>query len=261
MTTRRPASVLARPVNPFKNGNVDFLQALESLRQAEATLLASYEEEVGNELRLVDEASALLLLVLLHVGQQRGTLERDVETGELRGDIPTLKLLAQHFIGIRTLRVVRAGRAVLAFGYEREAPALDRILVELQAHRRAILDDQSGEEALAWLARERKYGIANKVGKHAPKDLYDNLSADAHGDPTPVTRLRDSEGSVELSPRRGFPTRASLQLYAGMARDQAVVIAAFAGIELQGVDELNRQIKDAQQQLASDFEAVERKQD
>jgi hypothetical protein len=235
-----------------------FEQAVESVRQAEAKLLAWYEQDVGSELRLVDEASTLLLLVLTRVGKLSGTLEQVPETRELRGDVDKLKLMAQVFIGIRTFRVIRAGRAVLAFGYEREAPALDRILVELQAHRREIVDDQSGEEALAWLARERKRDIGKKVSKDAPEDLYDNLSADAHGDPTPVNRLRDTSGGVDLSPRRGFPTRASLiELYAGMARDQAVLIAGLAGIELRGVEELDRQIIDAKTALARDFEAAE----
>jgi hypothetical protein len=117
--------------------------------------------------------------------------------------------------------VIRAGRAVLAYGYEREVTALDRILVELHAHRRAILEDGSGMEALAWLRRERRWKIGKRVSEGAPEDLYDNLSADAHGDPLPVTRLLDRQGIIELSPRRGFETRASLvELYAGMALDQ-----------------------------------------
>lgn len=238
---------------------MDFQQAVECLRQAEEALLASFKQDVGDEGQLVDEACALLLLVLTRVGPRTGTLQVDPETGELSGDVPTLKLLAQVFVGIRTLRVIRAGRAVLAFGYEREAPALDRILVELQAHRRVIVEDDSGEEARAWLARERKHGIGKKVSAHAPEDLYDNLSADTHGDPTPVTRLLNEEGQIELAPRRGFPTRASLvELYAGMARDQAVLIAALAGIELQGVDELDSRINEEKALLARDVEASER---
>jgi hypothetical protein len=259
----RVAAILVRPgiSGGFSLSTMEqdpFEQAVESLRQGEAKLLASYEQDLGSELRLVDEASALLFLVLARVGKISGTLEHAPETGELSGDVDKLKLMAQVFIGIRTFRVIRAGRAVLAFGYEREAPALDRILVELQAHRRTILKDESGEEALAWLARERKYGIGKKVSEEGPEDLYDNLSADAHGDPTPVNRLQDRSGDIDLSPRRGFPTRASLiELYAGMARDQAVLIAGLAGVELRGVDELDRKIIEAKTALARDFEAAE----
>ena len=240
---------------------VDFEQAVKAIRATEDALLASYQADVGEELRLVDEACALLLLVLQKVGPRHGTLEQST-TGELSGDIATLQLAAQTVIGIRTLRVIRAGRAVLAFGYEREVPALDRILVELQAHRRAIVNDESGEDARAWLARERKYGIGKKVSEVAPDDLYENLSSDAHGDPKPVSRLLDKDGKIELAPRRGIPTRASLiELYAGMARDQAVLIAKLAGIELQAVEELDRQITEAKAKLAHDFETADADQE
>jgi hypothetical protein len=98
-----------------------------------------------------------------------------------------------------------------------------------------------------------------KVSAHAPEDLYDNLSADAHGDPTPVTQLLNKEERIELAPRQGFPTRASLvELYAGMARDQAVLIAALAGIDLQGVDELDQRIIEEKALLARDVETSER---
>jgi hypothetical protein len=156
---------------------------------------------------------------------------------------------------------VPAGRLSRS-GYEREVLALDRILVELQAHRLEILADDSGKEALAWLARERTHDISKRVRKHAPDDLYANLSEDAHGDPGPVAHLHDPEsGMIDLAPRRGLSTRASLiELYAGLARDQAVLIADLAGIELQGVEQLDQQIVAAQKELARDYEAAEGKQ-
>jgi hypothetical protein len=237
---------------------VNFEQAREAMRSTEAAMLGSFEEDVGAELKLADDACALLLAVLSNVGQRTGSLTEDPETGDLSGDVETLRLLAQLYIGIRMLRVIRAARGILAFGYEREAPALDRILVELAAHRREILDDESGGEALAWLRRERKHGITKKVGKYAPGDLYANLSTDAHGDPAPVDRLRDIDGMINLSPKRGIPTRASLVImYSGMARDQAVVLAAAAGITLKGVDDLDGRIREATANLQPDAEAGE----
>jgi hypothetical protein len=67
---------------------------------------------------------------------------------------------------------------------------------------------------MSWTSnRPRKYRIG-KVSQHAPEDLYANLSADAHGDPVLVSRLLDKEEKIELAPRRGLPTRASLiELY------------------------------------------------
>jgi hypothetical protein len=235
-----------------------FDEALESIRATEAARLASFEEDVRAELELADDACALLLAVLVNVGKRTGSLTLDPETGDLSGDVEALQLLAQVYIGIRTFRVIRAARGILAFGYEREAPALDRILVELQAHRREIMEDESGKEALAWLRRERKHGISKRVGKNAPDDLYANLSTDSHGDPAPVDRLRDVDGMIELSPQRGIPTRASLViLYAGMARDQAVVVATAAGIKLEGVEDLDSRIKEAQTKLQADADAEE----
>jgi hypothetical protein len=237
---------------------MQFHEALESIATTEKQLLDSYEQDVGQELRLVDSASALLLAVLGHTQSRTGEIEADPETSEVTsGDVETLRLAAQVVIGIRVLRVVRAGRAVLAFGYEREAPALARILVELEAHRAAIMDDDTGTEALAWLRRQRKYRIGKLVEKSAPPGLYDNLSADAHGDPTPVGRLLDpSTGSIELAPRRGPSTRASLLLSAGMARDQAVLIAKSAGVRLSGVDEFDRDIEAAWERLRRETSAV-----
>jgi hypothetical protein len=205
--TRRPDAGDALPWQAMQ-----FHEALESIARTEEELLESYEKDVGEELRLVDSALALLLAVLGHTQGWTAEVDVDEETNEVTGgDVETLMLAAQFVIGIRVLRVVRAGRAVLAFGYEREARALDRILVELQAHRGAIIDDDTGTEALAWLQRRRKYGIGKLVEKSAPPDLYGNLSADAHGDPTPVGRLLDpSTGSIELAPRQGTRTRASL---------------------------------------------------
>jgi hypothetical protein len=110
-------------------------------------------------------------------------------------------------------------------------------LVELAAHRMAIIDDPSGSEALAWLSRERLRQISKRVGAIAPEDLYRNLSTDSHGDPAPVLRLFDTATeAVQIEPRRTGAAAASLWLYAGFARDQAMLIARLAGIELSGLD-------------------------
>jgi hypothetical protein len=86
----------------------------------------------------------------------------------LAGDVNGLHTLAQVYIGIRVFRTIRAARAVLAMGYEAEARALDRIVVELQAHRQAIIADATGAEALAWLKRERVYGTQQLLAPHRP---------------------------------------------------------------------------------------------
>jgi hypothetical protein len=116
---------------------VDTQQFFEAIRKSEAKLLDSYEQDVDLELHLADHACALLLAVLLGVEGRDVTFTED-DVGELTGDITALQLYAQLLVGVRVFRTVHAGRAVLASGYEPEVPALDRILVELQAHRRAM---------------------------------------------------------------------------------------------------------------------------
>lgn len=231
----------------------------DAVARTEEILVSRYAADAGNELSLVDDASALLLSVLLRVGPRTGTLQQDPETGELTGDTELVRLYAQLVIGVRALRTVRAARAVLACGYEAEARAHDRVLVELQAHRRAILDDQTGEEARAWLAAERGRGITKKVKAISPKDLYGNLSTDAHGDPRPVARLLDpTSNEFQIAPRRTVATRASLLLHAGFSRDQAAVIARLGDIQIEGMAGLDDALKTAWSRLeAEEGEAQE----
>jgi hypothetical protein len=94
------------------------------------------------------------------------------------------------------------------------------------------------------LRRERVFGIAKRVkASGAPDDLYANLSTDSHGDPAPVQRLIGPDGKIALAPTRGNATRATLLMHAGFARDQAVSIAAGAGITVEGIAELDQAIQ------------------
>jgi hypothetical protein len=165
--------------------------------------------------------------------------------------------MAQQFIGVRSLRVVRAARATLAGGYEPESRAHDRILVELGAHRRAILDDESGKTALDWLKGKSRRGVTARVNAMSPSDLYKNLSQDSHGDPEPIQRLAAdaTANTIYIEPRRTLATRASLLMHAGFCRDQAVVIAQAAGIQLNGLPELDEAIRGGWDALESEYES------
>lgn len=213
--------------------------------QCEARLVSSFEEDVAHDLSLADDAAALLLATAVRAAPEQVTAQLEIsEDGSLKGDVAAIKLAAQLFIGIRAFRAMRASRSVLASGYELEARALDRIIVELLAHRTAIVEDESGAEALAWLQGERGWGISKRVNKITPKDLYKNLSHDSHGDPIGVQRLFDPDAqSVILSPKRTYATRATLLMHAGFARDQAVAIAELANLQLRGIDGLTAAIK------------------
>jgi hypothetical protein len=194
----------------------------------------------------------------MSVEKRTGKVDVGGEDGEtvVGGDIGALHLHAQFFIGVRGLGTIRAGRAVLAAGYEPEARSHARVLVELQAHRQAILDDDTGTEALAWLQRKRLWGIGKRVSKIGPKELYRNLSSDSHGDPLPVERLFDPlADALMVSPRHTAGTRATLWLYAGFARDQAVLTAGLAGMTLGGVDQLDAELKAIHDNLDDDATA------
>jgi len=233
-----------------------FNKARRALLEHEAELAHDFPAAAAPLLDLVDDASALLMAVLLSTPSGDASVDLDEEDKVVGGDVQALHLLAQVGIGVRGLRVVRAGRATLACGWEPEARAHDRILIELAAHRKAILDDPSGTEALAWLNRRRGRGISSRVKALAPADLYSNLSTVSHGDPAPVSRLLDPEtGVVQLEPRRTNATHASLWLYAGFARDQAVVTAETAGMTLRGVGRLDDAIQRAQAGVARDEDA------
>lgn len=165
--------------------------------------------------------------------------------GPRSGAGPVLQLYAQQIIGIRIFRTVRAAMAVLAIGYEPETRALDRIIVELIAHRKAIDEDPSGEEARLWLDGKRDHGISAKVNAMQPTDMYRHLSQDSHGDPRAVWRLfHEESGAIILGPtRRPLAARASLLMYAGVCVDQAGIVAALAGLSVGGHEELAERVR------------------
>jgi hypothetical protein len=227
---------------------VTFEEARSALAETENILAASFRD-AETEAALADDAAALLLCVLVAVQGRTG--ETNVhEDGTLEGDTDVLCVAALVYIGARALRVMRASRAVLVVGYEPEARALDRILVELLAHRQAIVADDTATEALAWLQGERGRGITKRVTAITPEGMYRNLSHDSHGDPVPVLRLiAEDERALQLAPRRTVATRATLLMHAGFARDQAVLTAQAAGVVVKGVEDLDVAIRAAWDRL------------
>ncbi len=200
-------------------------------------------EDVGDEVGLVDVATGLLVHVITAVEPRTitGALDDDDEPILSPETAKAMQTSAMVLIGARALRVIRAARAVLGRGFEAEARAHDRILVELLAHRRVILDDPSGREALAWMQRKRTHGVTKKVAAMGSEELYGNLCTDAHGDPMPLFRIRDAkENSIELAPARTNATRASLLMYAGFARDQAMIVSRYSSVTvLTGIEQLD----------------------
>jgi hypothetical protein len=163
------------------------------------------------------------------------------------------QLTAQLFLGIRMFRTIRAARWVLAAGYEPEARAHHRVLLELLAHRNAIRDDPTGREAAAWLSGKRAQGISASVKAITEPGLYSLLSHYSHGGPEPVLRLLDSERqTLSLAPSHSIATRAALLLQAGVAHAQATVISELDGTPLDSPDGFDQQMHDARANLDTD---------
>jgi hypothetical protein len=219
-------------------------QPQSAILRAENRLLDSYTDDVGHELELADRSAALLLAAIGAVGGSVGKVEIDDEGNIAGGDVQMLQLYALQIMGARALRVMRAARATLAFGWEIEARAQDRILIELHAHRKVILDDKSGSEANAWLNAERIFRIGARVAAVGGKDLYPKLSQDSHGDPRPITRMLGGE-DLDIGPKRTIATRACLLMHAGFARDHAAIMAVLANFEIKGLDQLDSALKAA----------------
>jgi hypothetical protein len=225
--------------------------------ESEDAMMAAFAADARAELALADAATDLLVRVLVRVDKRTAHVALSDDGRPEGGDVETLRLAALAGVGVRALRVIRAARAVLGAGYEPEARAHDRILFELLAHRRAILDDATGLEALRWLQGKRRDGISKRVKAMTPEGLWRQLCHDSHGDPVPVARLFDHEAdAIQLAPRRTTATRASLLMYSGFARDQAVAVAALADVKISGIDDLDAAIGAAWAALIAEDEGA-----
>jgi len=216
------------------------------------------EDRFRDELRqtpdwsLAGRASMALSQVLV-------AIPRTTYEGPVEGAGPSLQLAAQRVIGVRVFRSVRAAMAALSIGYEPEARALDRVLLELATHRDLIQSDPSGETASRWLEGKAGGGITKKVNATSPDDLYGNLSQEAHGDPRPVWRLyNEASESFILGPQRhALASRVSLLLYASAACDQLVVLAKLSEVSITQLPELHAEVKAAWRKAHEDADAVE----
>jgi hypothetical protein len=228
------------------------------IEHTERRLAETFEQDAGTELALADDAAALLTLVMSRVGERTATVTLDPQDVPVGGDTDALRLYALQIMGARALRVIRAARATLMYGYEGEVGAQDRILVELLVHRAAVLNDKTrGRAAFEWLRGRGGGQMSNRVAKMTASDVYANLSHDSHADAMPIARLLDAETqTLSIEPRRTAATRASLLMHAGFARDQTIAIAKFAGIQLEGVDRFDEAIDAAWARLIAEHDAA-----
>jgi hypothetical protein len=201
----------------------------KEIAEAEIRLQKSFADDCGPQLLLVERAMVALSEVMASVAPV-GPPHHPGEIGLPQAGPENLALGAQFMIGVRALRVIQAARPMLAAGYEREALANNRIIVELIEHRRAIRKDATGEEARQWLTSPRGHGIGKRIRELAKGDLYKLESYAAHGDPRLIIPLVDPvRHSVPLAPARSDLTEKSLVLYAGFLIDHIKVIGELTG--------------------------------
>jgi hypothetical protein len=204
----------------------------DEITTAEQQLYDSFEQDVGHELEFADMAATLLMTVVSLARERDVDTDLDVTRVPI-GDVQPVKLLALRLLGVRAFRVMRATRAMLAFGYEPESRANNRIIIELHEHRNAIVNDPTGVEALAWMRGNRGRGIGRRIAERSPDGAYAALSMDSHGDPRPIGELTNVEtGEIDTRPRRTLSTRIFLLTHARFAYDTAVIVARLAGGEI-----------------------------
>lgn len=199
----------------------------------EAEIRALYERLPERE--LAELASSTLAVVLHQIGEDE-PLWRQPGTD---------RLTAAMVGGVRAFRAVRAGMAILASGYELEADAMTRLLLELVAETRAAVQDPSGSTARAWLSGGRERGISSRVKAAMPHrpTTYKELSRAAHGDPRAAFGLAVADGDqhvVEWGPKQTPATARCLVAYAIGARDMAVLLEEATGRRLEAISALDQ---------------------
>jgi hypothetical protein len=228
------------------------------LLDAERWLSQRFETDFRRELSLVDDASALLALMVGAVPVSGPSVEIDLNAAGIPAavDVPVVQTHALKFIGLRTVRVVRAARSALATGYEPEARSYDRILLELADHVDGVLSDPSGKTALDWWKGKRRHEIGARLAASGARELHRSLSEDSHGDPAPAIRLIDDANTLELGPRRTAETRRVLLGHAAACRNHAVAIAGVANITVTNLAEFDERIFAMWVELADDKETA-----
>jgi hypothetical protein len=131
---------------------------------------------------------------------------------------------------------------VMARGYEPEAEAFVRTIVELFVASQEFLKDGTGETARRWLREGMGKGIAKRVDRALTGNVsYGMLSRAAHGDPRALLALAaEGGGSLEWGPRTTPAAAGTLRYLAVSARDFTVLLEQEFGArqpELHHLDE------------------------
>jgi hypothetical protein len=158
---------------------------------------------------------------------------------------PKLREIAMLQAAIRAFRGIRTASAVIASGYALEAEPYTRMLMELYVSAKAVLGDQTDQEAEKWLRGAHARGLGTRVKAAIPDPaVYGQLSQATHGDPRALARalLQESEGElrIEWGPARTAQSEEQLRHLAFTARDFCVLLEQ-AGLgrrpELDAIDQ------------------------
>ena len=203
---------------------------------------ADHEAEIDAAVRsLPDYQLAEVTTSLLAV-----LLEQCAEAAAAATENERLNRSALVAAAARAFRIIRAGMAVLAAGYELEADIHKRVMVELYVAAESVLADPSGAEAKRWLMHGMGKNIKGRVDALAPQPggIYGPLSLASHGDARALHGLRGQEGDepvINWGPGTTGQTVTDLRAFAIGARDFAVLLErAFSQTfgELSAVDEV-----------------------
>ncbi|HEV3046573.1 MAG TPA: hypothetical protein VGY13_04360 [Solirubrobacteraceae bacterium] len=146
-------------------------------------------------------------------------------------------------LAVRQLRASRAGMAVHAVGWEVEARALDRLVIESRARLWQVRLDLTHATGRLWLEGKLKGEIgaavrASWIGveNDRARSLYRALSQDSHADPGGIMRSLttvddDLAAEIQWGPGRTVASRQSLALLAAFAAETATLLADESGVE------------------------------
>jgi hypothetical protein len=176
-------------------------------------------------LSLADEVSRLLAEIIQNVTIDATKDERGADD---------LRRHALWFMAIITFRALRAAMHMFAIGYEDQAVGFHRLIDEIHNRAMKINDDDSGDQARAWL-EGKNFG---KGAKLAGQEFWEFLSGPVHANVAAVhdwlaVTQPDDSARVTVGPeRRPEMANPALTFISGEGRDIAHMLARRCDLHL-----------------------------
>src|SRR3954464_11476345 len=189
---------------------------------------------------IAEHATDALLWTLRHAGG---------EAYKGKGEPPACwwRAKALMYLGVITLRTVRAAMAVLSVGYEAEIMGYVRTLAEARGRALKVTADRSGSYARQWLNRPGPGPPAGPVVDVLPKGLWDDLSHASHADPRAIENLGAifrGDGVLNVAPERDVDrSNSSVAMLAGHAHAMAEIIAKEHKLTVPGLAEVEAALR------------------